>query len=183
MSGQETLLLQLVYGLVALYLCDSNNDLPSVAAGKHVEIYFNLEFVRSRSPSDVSDNLFPVEVAAMRRSVIIGEQDMRPETLLAPQPRHLRPIPVSKLGVLVGFETIRSSLKGRSNEQVLSCNQILRMDFLDQDFGWDQGKPNFLQYFFEFVNLLLSQFSSLEFELLFVSKIKITISSCPSETC
>jgi len=136
MSSQETLLLQLVNGLIALYLSYTHNNLPGVAAGKHVEINFDFKFMRSRSPGDVADNLFPVEITSMRRSIIIGEQNMRPKTLLAPQPRHLRPISMPKLRILISFKTIWSSLKGRSNEQVLSCNQILGVDFLYQYLSW-----------------------------------------------
>ena len=153
MSCQKALLLELINCLVAVNLSNSDNDLPCVAAGKHVEIDFNFKFMRSRSPGDVSNNLFPIKVTPMRRSIIIRQQNMRPKTLLTPQPRHLGPIPMPKLRIFIAFKTIRCSLKRRRNEQILSRYQILRMYLFNQYLRWDQGKPYLLENIFQFIDL------------------------------
>jgi hypothetical protein len=107
---------------------------------------------------------------------------MRPKTLLAPQPRHLGPIPMPKLRILIAFKTIWCSLKRRRYEQILSRYQILRMYLLNQYLRWDQRKPYLLENILQFVNLFFGKFAILQFELLFIGKIEIAISSGPSQT-
>jgi hypothetical protein len=56
------------------------------------------------------------------------------------------------------------------------------VDLLDQNFSWNQRKPDFLQRIFELCIDFISQVLDIEFELVVISIVECAVSSSPSQT-
>lgn len=102
----------------------TNDDLPCVRARQHVELDLDFKFVDARAPGHISNDFFPVVVAAMRSLEVIREDNVGAVIFLGPAPGHLGTISVSIFVTAVLFETIWRCLEGHCLVEVFKINQV-----------------------------------------------------------